>query len=157
MIDPLVRRARLTDVASLAQLEQEARAAVAESRGGARWLQTHREVGETWATAIVDSAVFVAEVEIEVEGALVAIPVGFLVARVRDEAERVVVIEQVYVHPDARENGFGDALVAVAAEYGRTESAALIEAETLPGDREIKNLYERAGITARLIVVSRRL
>jgi len=33
----------------------------------------------------------------------------------------------------------------------------IVEAEALPGDRETKNLYERAGITARNIVVSKRL
>jgi len=32
-----------------------------------------------------------------------------------------------------------------------------IEGEALPGDRETKNLYERARITARLIVVSSEL
>ena len=32
-----------------------------------------------------------------------------------------------------------------------------LEGEALPGDRETKNLYERAGITARLITVSKSL
>ena len=57
----------------------------------------------------------------------------------------------------ARELGFGDALVAAAMQWGREAGAELIEAETLPGDRNLKNLYERAGVTARLITVSKRL
>ena len=41
----------------------------------------------------------------------------------------------------------------IAVEAG----ASVLEGQALPGDRETKNLYERAGITARLITVSRRL
>jgi len=40
---------------------------------------------------------------------------------------------------------------------GRAAGCAAIEGEALPGDRDVKNLYERAGITARLIVVSKAL
>lgn len=153
MLDPVVRHAQPGDAAALRELESEARARLVTTRGGDRWLATHAEIGAAWPDAIGTGGVFVATVETEPEPA----PVGFLVATVRDEAERIVVVEQVYVHPDARELGFGDALLAAAAEYGRASGATIIEAETLPGDREIKNLYERAGITARLIVVSRRL
>ena len=66
-------------------------------------------------------------------------------------------IDQVFVDADARELGFGDALVAAAMAWGREVGAELVEAETLPGDRNLKNLYERAGVTARLITVSKRL
>jgi GNAT superfamily N-acetyltransferase len=66
-------------------------------------------------------------------------------------------IDQVYVAEEARELGFGDALVAAAMDWAREQGAELIEAETLPGDRNLKNLYERAGVTARLITVSKRL
>jgi GNAT superfamily N-acetyltransferase len=66
-------------------------------------------------------------------------------------------IDQVFVTPDARELGFGDTLVEVATDAARAAGATVIEGEALPGDRETKNLYERAGITARLITVSRRL
>ena len=60
-----------------------------------------------------------------------------------------------YVTPEARELGFGDALLELAT--GRPLGAAVLEGEALPGDRHTKNLYERAGITARLITVSTRL
>ena len=57
----------------------------------------------------------------------------------------------------ARELGFGDALLAAMIDIGRSRGCRHVEAHALPGDRETKNLYERAGITARLITVSRRL
>ena len=66
-------------------------------------------------------------------------------------------VDQVYVTPEAREVGFGDALLAAAADEALGAGASVLEGEALPGDRETKNLYERAGITARLITVSRRL
>jgi GNAT superfamily N-acetyltransferase len=69
----------------------------------------------------------------------------------------IVRVDQVWLEPDARELGFGDELLATAIAWGRERGAELVEGEALPGDRNIKNLYERAGITARLITVSRRL
>ncbi len=41
-----------------------------------------------------------------------------------------------------------------AIEAGRRAGMRLLEGEALPGDRDTKNLYERAGIKARLITVS---
>jgi GNAT superfamily N-acetyltransferase len=69
----------------------------------------------------------------------------------------VAVVDQVYVTPEARELGFGDTLLEAAVEAATAAAAHVIEGHALPGDRETKNLYERAGITARLITVSRRL
>lgn len=77
--------------------------------------------------------------------------VGYLVGECTPPVARVL---DVFVHPEARELGFGDALLAVCREAARDAGAAVLEGEALPGDRETKNLYERAGITARLIVLS---
>ena len=66
-------------------------------------------------------------------------------------------VDQVYVTPEARELGFGDALLDAATAIAVEAGAHVIEGEALPGDRDTKNLYERAGITARLITVSRPL
>ena len=51
--------------------------------------------------------------------------------------------------PEARELGFGDALLERGDRRRPAVGAALLEGQALPGDRETKNLYERAGITAR--------
>ena len=39
----------------------------------------------------------------------------------------------------------------------RRSGAVAVEGQALPGDRHTKNLYERAGIVARLITTFRRL
>jgi GNAT superfamily N-acetyltransferase len=151
MIDPVVRRAGPGDAGPLAVLEGEARAALVDARGGRRWLEEHPEIGERWPEVIAGRTVFVAELDVDGSGPL---DVGFLVLDIDGD---VAHIDQAYVTPDARELGFGDALVDAAVAAARTAGASVIEAHALPGDRDTKNLYERAGITARLITVSRRL
>ena len=146
MVDPNVRPAVSGDVEQLRTLEREARDALVGRRGGDRWLETNAPRGDRW-----DDAVAAGGVEVAVIGDVV---VGYLVSH---HAGQVAFIDDVYVTPDAREVGFGDALVAAAMAAGRAAGCGLIEGEALPGDRHVKNLYERAGITARLIVVSKAL
>lgn len=150
MIDPLVRAARNDDAHDIAALEREARASLVDARGGARWLEQHPAVDVGWSTRIAAGGVYVAELDaaFTAHGPVI---VGFVVLDHRDD---VAVIDQVYVEPDARELGFGDALLEVAIDEARAAGARLLEGEALPGDRNTKNLYERAGITARLITVS---
>lgn len=151
MIDPAVRRADVGDAGPLRVLEAEARAALVEARGGRRWLEEHPEIGDRWPEVIATRVVFVAVLDVDGSGPL---DVGFLVLDIDGD---VAHIDQVYVTADARELGFGDALVEAAVAEARAAGASVIEGHALPGDRDTKNLYERAGITARLITVSRRL
>jgi GNAT superfamily N-acetyltransferase len=151
MIDPTVRRAGPGDVGPLRVLEAEARAALIDARGGARWLDEHPLVGEAWRDAVTARHVFVAVLD---TGDDTPLDVGYLLADIEGALARV---DQVYVTPDARELGFGDALLEAATAAAVGAGARLLEGQALPGDRDMKNLYERAGITARLITVSRRL
>jgi ribosomal protein S18 acetylase RimI-like enzyme len=149
VFDPTVRPAVADDRAELALLEGEARAALAEARGGARWLMLHPPVGDGWGDLLdrSDVVAFVAE--------LYGLVVGMLVAVFEDD--ETIRVAGVYVHPEARECGFGDALMEAATAAGRERGSVRIEGEALPGDRQTKNLYERAGITARLIITSANL
>ena len=147
MFDPVVRQGSVADIDQLELLEAEARAALIEQRGGARWLETHsaRRVDQ-WQSAIAGGTVHVADLD--------GVVVGYLVL---DRSADVARIDEVYVSPGAREVGFGDALVEAAVEAARAAGCRAIEGEALPGDRNTKNLYERAGITARLITVAKQL
>jgi GNAT superfamily N-acetyltransferase len=152
VIDPIVRAATLDDLDDLQMLEAESRAALADQRGGERWLQQHRHRGPRWADVVGErhepsTNVFV--------GLIDDVVVGYLVLE-RPE-HRLAVVEQVYVTPGAREVGIGDELLAAAVDHARSTGASLLEGEALPGDRDTKNLFERARITARLITVSKRL
>ncbi|HSL74749.1 MAG TPA: GNAT family N-acetyltransferase [Ilumatobacteraceae bacterium] len=150
MIDPTVRRAdpqRPDDLVQLADLEVEARAALVDQRGGNRWLVEHPAVGDGWGRRCQDGDVHVAVID--------DVIVGYLVADLG--TDRVIRIDQVWVTPEARELGFGDELLAAAIASGRARGAEAVEGQALPGDRHTKNLYERAGIVARLITTYRRL
>ena len=140
MIDPAVHPATDADTADIVALEEMSRAVLVDQRGGPRWLATHPPHsgvagpgGRVWVASIDD------------------VIVGYLVARLDADVARIL---DVFVQPEARELGFGDELLASAIAAFRESGARLLEGEALPGDRDTKNLYERAGIKARLITVS---
>ena len=146
MIDPLVRSIDVDDAVDLAQLrllEIEARAALDGQRGGERWLVEHPEVGDDWGERCARPGVDVVVAHID------DIVVGYLVAVLGDD--HIVRVDQVWVTPEARECGFGDGMLEFAIERAVARGAIAVEGESLPGDRHTKNLYERAGIVARLI------
>ncbi len=143
-----VRGACAADTAQLAELEAEARDALVDSRGGAALLAEQPAVGD-WTTLLdhTEQHVWVAAID--------DVVVGYLQLRHPRGMPTGVVI-QVYVQPDAREVGFGDVLLAEAIAKIRDGGGVCVESFALPGDRDTKNLYERAGITARKIIVSKR-
>lgn len=146
-VDVVVRAAVDSDSSACVDIDRDARRDLVDHRGGEAWLAEHRplsELPEWWAhsfVAVIDGVV-----------------VGFLVGRIDDTARgRVFRIDRVYVLADARELGCGDDLVAAAMARATDENCRFLEAVALPGDRDTKNLYERAGVTARSITVSKRL
>ena len=140
MIDPVVREFTAADEVALDELAARARESIREARGGARWIETHPL--PNWNDP--DVVVLVADLD--------GVVIGYLVARIG--SDQVMVVYEVFVLEQAREVGFGDALVAEILRLARQRGAKRLEAEALPGDRDTKNLWERAGITARLITVS---
>jgi ribosomal protein S18 acetylase RimI-like enzyme len=148
MIDPTIRRCRVdADVAQLELLEREAREALVGQRGGDRWLVEHPPIGAEWSERCSSTDVWIAHID--------DVVVGYMVAELG--ADLIVRIDQVWVTPMAREVGFGDALLEQAIGSARERGAIAVEGESLPGDRQTKNLYERAGIVARLITTYREL
>ncbi len=152
MIDPLVRRAASGDVGPLRVLEAEARASLIEARGGTAWLQEHHLIGDGGrrASPTIRSSS-------PCSTSATARPSSSSATSCWSSRLPIATVDQVYVIPDARELGFGDALLEAATAAAVDAGAHVIEGFALPGDRNTKNLYERAGITARLITVSRRL
>jgi len=140
VIDPVVREFTAADEAVVRELAEIARESIREARGGARWIETHPL--PDWTNP--DLSVLVADLD--------GVVVGYLVGRLR--SGDVLMVDEVFVLEEARELGFGDALVEEIQQIGRRRGARRMEAEALPGDRDTKNLWERAGITARLITVS---
>lgn len=143
MIDPDVRSATSLDAEQLEWLESESRSALVGQRGGDRWLETHPPRRDRWLESVDRDVAWVAHIG--------EVLVGYLALVVSDG---LATVDDVYVTPQARELGFGDALLAAAIDHAKTVGCSLLEGSSLPGDRDTKNLYERAGIKARLITVS---
>jgi GNAT superfamily N-acetyltransferase len=141
----LVRFLAAHDCADVADLEAAARAAMADQRGGAARLLEVEVVGD-WLPLVAAQRVWVSTLD--------ELVVGYLELTITDTTADV---RQVYVRPEARELGFGDEMLATATEAARAAGCTVLEGTALPGDRDTKNLYERAGIVARKIVVSTRL
>ena len=126
-----------------------ARAAAAEERGGPEWLEEHPAIPRAgWEQLIDDddALVLVATLDEVIVGGLHA-----------SLDVRVLQVRGIWVEPEAREVGLGELLLETALGHGTRYGAAVAESFALPGDRATKNLFERFGMKARLLVVRRRL
>ena len=141
-MDDVVRPLTADDIAAVEQLQAEARAALEPVRGGAALLA--EQPATSWGDAIGRAWV----------GLLDGVVLGYLELRI---AGHNATVHQVYVHPEARELGLGDGLLDAAMCHAKIAGCTVLEGTALPGDRETKNLYERAGVVARKIVLSKRL
>lgn len=66
-------------------------------------------------------------------------------------------VTHLYVVPECREVGAGDALMEWIIDDAVGVGLAAVRSAALPGDRSTKNLFERHGLIARAIQVERRL
>lgn len=145
--DPLIRVAGLDDVAQIVAMDTAARIPMDVARGGREWLTEHQALSLQSPEQIV-----VRSLVAEYAGAVI----GFLVFDIAERPERglICTVDRVFVEELAREMGCGDGLLALATEIARTAGCRSIEGNALPGDRETKNLYERASMKARKIVTA---
>jgi GNAT superfamily N-acetyltransferase len=144
-----VRAAGIGDAPGLAALEARARELLVDQRGGPQVLAEQPPV-EDWEALLArdDVRVFVATID--------AVPLGYLELHLPDDTGRAIV-RQVYVEDGARELGFGDDMIGLAIDATRAAGGTVIESFALPGDRATKNLFERAGMTARKLIVAKQL
>jgi GNAT superfamily N-acetyltransferase len=150
------RRAVERDLPTLVELVERAFDGAAAQRGGDLWLleqAPRRPVAETLATRLADGRSTV------LAGCVDDVPVGVLVVDRRpiEDGREVARVSLVYVEGDARGIGVGEALLDAATAWASEAGCAGLDGLALPGDRETKNLYERAGMSARLITVYRDL
>lgn len=66
-------------------------------------------------------------------------------------------ISLVFVEQEAREMGIGDALVQHVLAQISEAKGTWISAQAQPGDRSLKNLFERHGLVAQTITVGKSL
>ena len=142
------RSATQQDLDVLIVLESEARSSLTDFRGGDRLALAAPEIGQNWSATLIDESVYV------LVGGIDLVVMGFMLVRITN---RLPTVEQVFVTRDVRNLGVGDALVAQALAWAKQNNFVALDALALPGDRETKNLYERSGLVARLITVTKKL
>lgn len=144
------------DVDDLVRLAGAAVGEQIDERGG--WVWARREtrpepLAESFAASLDDD-----DQEVWV-GTFDDVIVGYAGAHVEElrDGSVLAVIDDVYVEPDAREVGVGQALIDAVIGWARERACVGVDGWALPGNRETKNFFESFGFTARGIVVHHRL
>jgi GNAT superfamily N-acetyltransferase len=149
------RPATPEDLPVLVHLARLARDELGPMRGGSVFLrrEARRDDPEELAALLGDVA---AAAWI---GTIDDVPVGYAVARVvpLHDDERLAVLDDLFVEPEARGVGVGEALMEQVIAWAARSGCIGVDAVALPGNRETKNFFERFGLTARAIVVHRAL
>jgi ribosomal protein S18 acetylase RimI-like enzyme len=146
------------DLDAITALASEAVAELSVLRGGAVWRQQdgRREPIEAGIRTDLDRS--------EADGRTVVatiddVVVGYGVTTLTTLADDSVlaVITDLYVHPDGRGIGLGEAMMDLLIAHATEAGAVGIDSLALPGDRATKNFFETFGLKARAIVVHRSL
>ncbi len=67
--------------------------------------------------------------------------------------ERLGIVTDLFVDPEARSIGIGEAMAGALLAYCAEASCIGVDARALPGHRATKNFFEEQGFTARAIVM----
>ena len=146
------RAATGAELARVAELARDLRAELRASRGGVLW-ETREARPEPLDDAVVELSKRVDA--LVVVGTTEDAVVGYGIARweVLRDGTRLGVIEEIYVEPEARAVGVGELLVEQLVAFCTEAGCVGVDATALPGDRQAKNFFERAGFTARSLVM----
>jgi GNAT superfamily N-acetyltransferase len=150
------RRAAESDVPALADLWRTAAAAARAARGGAALL------AELPALDAVDDVLrsgLDAPDRVVVAGSFDDAVVGIATARVHRPVSAphrpLAVVEVLYVDPEARGVGVGEAMMDVVLRWGEKAGCHGIDAPALPGARDAKAFFETMGMVTRALIMHR--
>lgn len=140
-----VRKAQSLDGSAVSALEQQCFRESQGFRGSAQLLTEAQFIGSDFDKVLgnTDRLVLV----VESSGDLC----GFADMEISDS---VATVRRVYISEAARELGAGATLIDELRIHAKASGCKRIDAYALPGDRLTKNLYERAGMKARLLIAS---
>ena len=141
----VVRKARGQDTSAIVDLERLCLQEAQSFRGSSQLLSAVPLIGPELDKLQIDAhhIVFVIESSGEI--------CGFAQMEI---SESVAMVRRVYVGPQARDLGAGATLIDELRAHARLQGCTRIDAYALPGDRLTKNLFERAGMKARLLIAS---
>jgi ribosomal protein S18 acetylase RimI-like enzyme len=149
-----VESARLADhhdVERVAELWDRAAAELGAQRGGAQLVRSVTPPA-SWSHAAGEALEHPDRVL--AVGAIDHVVVGFGYGKVIPD-QLVGEIEILYVEPEAREVGVGEAIVGVLMEHFDRAGCAGVDAFALPGNRQAKAYFETHGFVTRMLVMHR--
>jgi ribosomal protein S18 acetylase RimI-like enzyme len=146
------RIASAGDIARVVDLARELRSELEAYRGGPLWVL--RDAGPEPLEQVFAAAIEDAERTLVV-GTLDEVVVGYGLLdleRLRDGSP-LGRVDELYVEPDARGVGVGEAMSALIVGRARAVGCRGIDVVALPGHRATKNFFEEQGFTARALVM----
>jgi ribosomal protein S18 acetylase RimI-like enzyme len=150
------RAATGADIPRLVDLARQLRSELRVMRGGELW-----ELRESRVQPIAElfEKLLGREDAVVLVGTIDEVVVGYATMELETlpDRRRLAIVGDLYVEPDARAVGVGEALAADLV--GRAEAAGCVgvDAFALPGHRQAKNFFERAGFTARALIMHKPL
>ncbi|CAN5605878.1 hypothetical protein BH20ACT2_BH20ACT2_06200 [soil metagenome] len=156
MLDEAARPAHPADLAEVVDLARVAIGELALTKGGAQWARRHArpEPLDASVAATLDD-----DDQHLVVGTIDGSVVGYGAVR-RDtlrDGGVIGVIDDLFVDPDARGVGVGEAMMDQLLDWCRRCGCEGVDGLALPGNRATKNFFERYGLVARAILVHKRL
>jgi GNAT superfamily N-acetyltransferase len=145
-----VRAALITDVSSLKALEDTAIESLSNFRGLAQFLEMSPRIGDEWNDIVTDSKY---RLLVGVSDSAIH---GYLLVEIFSSLHKAL-IKQVFVDSSARQLGLGAMLIEHCEKIARESGCTVLEGLALPGDRDMKNLFERAAMSAQLLIVGKDL
>jgi GNAT superfamily N-acetyltransferase len=150
------RAATTDDIPRVLELAGELRAELRAMRGGHLW--ETREARVQPDLEAFDQLLHADGARVIV-GAIDGVVVGYGTAELETlrDGTRLGIIGDLYVEPDARSVGVGEAIAEQLVAFCVDAGCIGIDAFALPGHRQAKTCFERAGFTARALVMHKRL
>ena len=144
------------DVPRIAELVEEAIAELVPTRGGELWAAREARAvpaHESLAKAVADPR------QLLLAGEIDGVVVGYAAVRLEElrTGETLGVVDDIFVEPPARGVAVGELLMDAALAWCEEQGCIGVDSYALPGNRDTKNFFERFGLTARAIIVHRRL
>jgi GNAT superfamily N-acetyltransferase len=136
------RPAGAADRERIGELRAELFAELRAYRGGDLWVRERMSAARP-----DESAAYV--------GTLDDAVVGYGIVEVVDlrDGGRLGTVTELYVEPDAREVGVGEALVNALVEWCDEHDCMGVDATALPGHRAAKNFFEEQGFVSRSLTM----
>lgn len=153
-MEATARAAERDELATVAAMAAEAIEALRPLRGGAVWSNTDART-EPIIDGLLDEHDR-SDATIVV-GLIDGVPVGYSAAHAQPlhDGRAMARITDLYVIPDGRRVGVGEAMILELERWARSRGLVALDSIALPGDRDTKNFFETFGMVARSISVNR--